>query len=109
MRVLLIAIWLGVTLAACQSATTPTAQTTARQAPTPTAALATEAARAAVRRYLGTQPDSALYVLSSATILDADASWQVLVPRTDWANRMPNKAAFDVDKATGTVARRAVK
>lgn len=109
MRVLLIAIWLGVTLAACQSATTPTAQTTARQAPTPTAALATEDARAAVRRYLGTQPDSALYVLSSATILDADASWQVLVPRTDWANRMPNKAAFDVDKATGTVARRAVK
>lgn len=109
MRVLLIAIWLGVTLAACQSATTPTAQTTARQAPTPTAALATEDARAAVRRYLGTQPDSALYVLSSATILDADASWQVLVPRTDWAGRLPNRARFEVDKQTGQVSSQPVK
>ncbi|TDN36483.1 hypothetical protein A8B98_09015 [Hymenobacter sp. UV11] len=95
-------------LAACQSATIPSEQTTRGQAPTP-GALTTEDARAAVRRYLGTQPDSALYVLPSASILDADGSWQVLVPRTDWTNRMPNKAAFDVDKATGTVTRRAVK
>ncbi len=95
-------------LAACQSATTPAGQAGAPQATTP-GAPTTEDARAAVRRYLRAQPDSALYVLGSAAILDADASWQVLVPRTDWANRMPNRAAFDVSKATGTVTRRAVK
>jgi len=109
---ILVSTSLLVTLVACQSATAPTGPTAAATAPTATAspgAPTTEDARTAVRRYLGLQPDSALYRLDSAAILDADASWQVLVPRTDWAGRMPNKAAFDVNKASGTVTRRAVK
>ena len=106
---LLAATFLLLALAACQSASTPAAHTAAGPSPTGTGAPTTEDARTAVRHYLGLQPDSALYRLDSAAILDADASWQVLVPRTDWAGRMPNKAAFDVNKASGTVTRRAVK
>jgi hypothetical protein len=56
-----------------------------------------------VGRYLQGQPNAALYVLDSASVVDVDTHWQVLVPRTDWAKRMPNKAAFEVDKPTGTV------
>lgn len=54
-------------------------------------------------RYLQGQPNAALYVLDSASVVDVDTHWQVLVPRTDWAKRMPNKAAFEVDKPTGAV------
>jgi hypothetical protein len=77
--------------------------------PSATTATTPEAARAAVARYLQGQPNAALYVLDSASVLNADAHWQVLVPRTDWAKRMPNKAAFEVDKATGQVVTRPVK
>ncbi len=66
-------------------------------------------ALAAVRNYLNNQPNANLYLLDSAEAMDADAQWQVLVPRTDWAGRMPNRAAFDVDKRTGKVSTRPVK
>ncbi|GAB2475895.1 hypothetical protein GCM10011375_22410 [Hymenobacter qilianensis] len=55
------------------------------------------------------QPNAALYQLDSARVLEVDDHWQILVPRTDWAGRMPNKAAFDVDKQTGAVSPLAVK
>ena len=100
-------------LAGCQSATTPTtasptnapaeAVPSAISMPNGTPAPTADAARAAVTRYLQGQPQAALYVPDSASIVDVDAHWQVLVPRTDWARRMPNKAAFEVDKATGSV------
>ena len=101
-------------LAACQSASPPTATPTAAvpsaiSMPPVTSAPTPEAARTAVARYLRGQPNAALYVLDSASVLNADAHWQVLVPRTDWARRMPNKAAFEVDKATGKVTTRLVK
>jgi hypothetical protein len=104
-------------LASCQSATAPTtdapatpaAAATAPAVPaTPTASTA-EAARAAVGRYLQAQPNASLYVLDSASVVDVDTHWQVLVPRTDWAKRMPNKAAFEVEKSTGAVRTLPVK
>ncbi len=72
--------------------------------PAPAAGAATEAeARAAIGRYLQSQPNADLYVVDSAQTTDLGAYWQVLVPRTDWARRMPNRAAFEVDKPTGAV------
>ncbi|TGE08239.1 hypothetical protein [Hymenobacter fodinae] len=68
-----------------------------------------EAARAAVAAYVKSQPNAALYQLDSARVMDVDTNWQVLVPRTDWAGRMPNAAAFEVDKKTGTVTTLKVK
>ncbi|WP_151087829.1 hypothetical protein [Hymenobacter baengnokdamensis] len=79
--------------AACQSSGAPTA----------------EAARAAVRHYLQSQPNAALYVPDSASVVEVATHWQVLVPRTDWARRMPSRAAFAVDKQSGAVSTRAVK
>ena len=103
-------------LAGCQSATAPTAAVDAAApaapatpAPAATGAPTAAAARAAVARYVQTLPNAALYVPDSARVVDADARWQVLVPRTDWARRMPNRAAFEVDKATGAVTTRPVK
>ena len=104
-------------LAGCQSATAPTdtapataSAPAADAAPATTPGAPTEAAaRAAVGRYVQTLPNAALYVPDSASVVDVDTHWQVLVPRTDWAQRMPNKAAFEVDKATGTVTTRPVK
>ncbi|TGE23332.1 hypothetical protein [Hymenobacter metallicola] len=79
-------------------------------APTTSGAAATEAdARGAVSRYVQELPNAKLFVLDSATALEVDGHWQVLVPRTDWAGRMPNKAAFEVDKATGAVRTLMVK
>jgi hypothetical protein len=105
-----------VVLASCQSATAPTTAAPASPeatATTPamatTAAPTAEAARAAVGRYLQAQPNASLYVLDSANVIDVDTHWQVLVPRTDWARRMPNKAAFEVEKGTGAVSTRPVK
>ncbi len=98
-----------VTCTSCQQ-TPPATSTPAATTVPPTAGAATEAdARAAVGRYLQTQPNAALYVLDSARVNDNQASWQVLVPRADWAQRMPNRARFEVDKATGTVQTGAVK
>jgi len=111
-RILLIGAVL-LALAGCQSATAPTtasppgapagAAPSVISMPTGTPAPTAEAARAAVARYLQGQPQATRYVPDSASIINADAHWQVLVPRTDWAQRMPNKAAFEVDKATGEV------
>ncbi|WP_210520918.1 hypothetical protein [Hymenobacter terricola] len=106
----------GSALAACQS--TPKADTTSgapvEAAQTPPASaqpgLKTEAeARTAVAQYIQTQPNAALYIPDSARVNDNGATWQVLVPRTDWAGRMPNRARFEVDKATGTVNTGTVK
>lgn len=91
----------------CQSST-PTQTNPA--AVTPNAGARTEAeARAAVARYVSQQPNAALYQLDSARVVEVDANWQILVPRTDWAGRMPDAAAFDVDKKTGSVTSLLVK
>jgi hypothetical protein len=101
-------------LASCQSASAPTTDApatpeAAAAGPATASAPTAETARAAVGRYLQAQPNAALYVLDSASVVDVDTHWQVLVPRTDWAKRMPNKAAFEVEKSTGTVSTRPVK
>jgi hypothetical protein len=67
------------------------------------------AARAAVARHIQALPNAALFVPDSARVNDNDATWQVLVPRTDWAGRMPNRARFEVDKRTGEVSGAPVK
>lgn len=100
------------TLGSCQS--TPLAETEATTAaPTPAAAQlairTTADARAAVARFVLTQPKPALYVMDSARVNDNGTTWQVLVPRTDWARRMPNRARFEVSKATGFVRIEPVK
>jgi hypothetical protein len=91
-------------LAGCQQQTTSS---------TPAATVQTSNsevdALSAVRRYVQAQPNASLFVLDSASVIDAGPQWQVLVPRTDWANRMPNRAAFEVDEATGQVSSRPVK
>ncbi|MGI4874037.1 MAG: hypothetical protein ACRYFX_23000 [Janthinobacterium lividum] len=61
------------------------------------------AAKAAVARYVIGLPTAHLYELDHARAVEVDTYWQVLVPRTDWVNRMPNCAAFNVDKSTGSV------
>lgn len=97
-------------LASCQQTPITTAPAEASPAtsapanPTASAGAPTEAAaRAAISRYLQGQPNANLYVVDSARATDLGAYWQVLVPRTDWARRMPNRAAFEVDKQTGSV------
>ncbi|QIL77527.1 hypothetical protein [Hymenobacter sp. HDW8] len=88
----------------------PVTSTPSQQPANASAAASTEAqARAAVARFVEQQPNAALYQLDSARVLEVNDHWQILVPRTDWAGRMPNKAAFDVDKQTGTVSPLAVK
>jgi hypothetical protein len=63
----------------------------------------------AIRSFLQEKPDAGLYLLDSAQVIDTDTHWQILVPRKDWANRMPNRAAFEVDKLTGNVSIRPLK
>jgi hypothetical protein len=93
-----------------EATTTPEATAAPEAAASSPAGAPTEAAaRAAVGRYLQGQPNAALYQLDSAHAVNVDDHWQVLVPRTDWAQRMPNKAAFEVDKQTGRVTTRMVK
>jgi hypothetical protein len=105
-------------LAACQSTAPPTSAAPplgdTPGMPPPAAAPApgapTEAAaRAAVARHIQTLPNAALFVPDSARVNDNDATWQVLVPRTDWAGRMPNRARFEVNKQTGEVSSAPVK
>ncbi|GGF22982.1 hypothetical protein [Hymenobacter cavernae] len=101
-------------LASCQQAKPVAADAVATQtvqtaAPTATAAPTEAAARDAIARYLKAQPNVNLYVVDSASVVDVDTQWQVLVPRTDWAGRMPNRAAFEVDKQTGKVRTLLVK
>lgn len=84
-----------------------TAQTTVAEGQVP---VLTEAeALLTVKSFLQEEPDAELYIIDSARIIDTDTHWQILVPRTDWANRMPNRAAFEVDKGTGKVSIRPVK
>jgi hypothetical protein len=76
----------------------------------PAAGAHTEAAaRIVVGAYISGQPNASLYLPDSARVNDNGASWQVLVPRTDWARRMPNRVRFEVDKATGAVSTAPVK
>lgn len=98
-------------LASCQPPLPTTTKGTRPAETTPVAPVApTEAAaRAAVARHIQALPNAALYVPDSARVNDNDASWQVLVPRTDWAGRMPNRARFEVSKQTGQVSSRPVK
>jgi hypothetical protein len=67
------------------------------------------AAQTMVLRHLQGQPQVDLYQLDSMRLLEVDGHWQVLVPRTDWVGRMPNAAAFKVDKQTGQVTSIPVK
>jgi hypothetical protein len=75
----------------------------------PTGAATEAAARTAITKHLQQQPNVALFQLDSARFMDLDTHWQVMVPRTDWAKRMPNAAAFEVDKKTGRVSTLMVK
>jgi len=88
---------------------TPAATTEAAAAPAASGAATEAEARAAVARYVQAQPNAALYVVDSASAVEVDDHWQILVPRTDWAKRMPNRAAFEVDKKTGQVSTMMVK
>lgn len=97
------------TLVSCETSPPQSAAGSVTAEQVSASAATPEAARAAVRRHLAQQPDSALYVVDSALVNDVDTQWQILVPRTDWRNRMPNKAAFEVDKQTGAVSTRPVK
>ena len=104
----------ALSLGSCQTtpattADSPTAPTAVTTPPAAPGAPTESEARTAVSRFMQGQPNAALYQLDSAQVVDVDTHWQVLVPRTDWANRMPNKAAFEVDKQTGAVTTRAVK
>jgi hypothetical protein len=78
-------------------------------APAVSGAPTQEAARAAVGRHIQPLREAALYALDSARVTDNGPTWQVLVPRTDWAGRMPNRARFEVDKQTGQVSSQPVK
>jgi hypothetical protein len=82
---------------------------TATSSAAPTSAPTEAAARAAVAHHIQTLPNAALYVPDSARVNDNNISWQVLVPRTDWAGRMPNRARFEVNKQTGQVSSQPVK
>lgn len=94
-------------ISSCQTSQPQTVNPTSQTAPTgaPTEA----AARVAIALHLQQQSNKALYQLDSARVTDVDTHWQVMVPRTDWANRMPNAAAFEVDKQTGKVTTLMVK
>jgi hypothetical protein len=106
---------LGLGLTACQptatETTTITNSTSGAATPAAPASAVTDqaGARAAVARYLQGQPNAQLYVVDSANVVDVDTHWQVLVPRTDWASRMPNRARFEVDKVNGMVQSLPVK
>ncbi|MBD2722667.1 hypothetical protein [Hymenobacter armeniacus] len=99
------------TLAGCQQ--TPPANESPQApaaAPQPPTAGKTEAeARTLVAAYVKTLPTPELYVTDSARVNDNGATWQVLVPRRDWARRMPNSARFEVQKETGAVSTAPVK
>ncbi|WP_210521167.1 hypothetical protein [Hymenobacter terricola] len=74
-----------------------------------TAAGTQAAARTALTQFLQQKPNAAVFQIDSAQFVDVDNHWQVMVPRTDWAGRMPNAAAFAVDKKTGQVTTLFVK
>ena len=98
-----ILVALAAALVSCQQTPTTTAPTEAPSAATPsntpTGAPTEAAARAAIGRYLQGQPNTNFYVVDSARTINLGAYWQVPVPRTDWARRMPNRAASKVARA----------
>ncbi|QNE38548.1 hypothetical protein F1C16_02770 [Hymenobacter sp. NBH84] len=111
-------IGFGCTLGSCQrTQDTPTTDAIAADsaaapatATMPNTSVGTEAAaRTAVHDYVQELPNRTVYQVDSSSVMESDAQFQVLVPRTDWAGRMPNKAAFNVDKQTGVVTVQPVK
>ncbi|GAB2963189.1 hypothetical protein GCM10027048_35030 [Hymenobacter coalescens] len=104
-QLLVLALPCAALLTCCQPAAQTTGTPVVRSAPAPPARSAgTEGeARAVLREYLRNQPQADLYVADSAALVEVDAQWQALVPRTDWVGRMPNRAAFQIDKLTGEV------
>ncbi|KUG07283.1 hypothetical protein ASU33_13030 [Solirubrum puertoriconensis] len=92
-------------LGSCQTNPNTRATPVVPSAAPPTAGAATEGeASAALRTFLQAQQNAELFVVDSAELVNVnDNTWQVLVPRTDWADRMPNRAAFEIDKSTGEV------
>ena len=114
-RLPLLLLSLACALGSCQrTETTPDTAatpnpTTATAAVSATSVGTATAARTVVQSYVQALPNHALYQVDSASIVESDAQFQVLVPRIDWAGRMPNKAAFNVDKQTGTVTEQPVK
>jgi hypothetical protein len=88
-------------LGSCQSRQPASALPPVTAAPTGAATVA--AARNALNLHLQQQTNAAVFQLDSARFNDEQTHWQVLVPRTDWAGRMPNAAAFKVDKQTAQV------
>ncbi|RTQ47182.1 hypothetical protein EJV47_20010 [Hymenobacter gummosus] len=106
MKYTLFALTLTAGLGSCQQAPRlVNSNTVAAQAGTAAGPVAeSEAdARNALRRYISAQPNASLFVVDSAAFVEVNAQWQALVPRTDWQGRMPNRAAFEVDKLTGEV------
>lgn len=89
-------------LSGCQSPPTTTSEGLPSSSIS-TPAYTEGAAKAAVARYVLGLPNAPLYELNHSRAVEVDTYWQVLVPRTDWAMRMPNSAAFNVDKSTGSV------
>ncbi|MGI4834611.1 MAG: hypothetical protein ACRYFK_14235 [Janthinobacterium lividum] len=96
-------------LAACQPGKTTQQAPNLRAVPPASQVASAAAAQAAVTHYLSQQPNRQLYQPDSARVLEVGGHYQVLVPRTDWVGRLPNRAAFEVDKATGAVRPRPVK
>ncbi len=101
------------TLPGCQqpqsAASKPEPEGAASAEAAQTGAATEAAARSAVAAYVRQQPNAALFQLDSARFMNLDTLWQVMVPRTDWAKRMPNAAAFEVSKKTGRVTTLMVK
>ena len=93
-------------ISSCQSTHSVATSTAAikQDATTPLEGATTEAeARASLARYIQKLPNAAVYQLTLATATDVETKWQIMVPRTDWANVMPNAAAFEVDKHNAAV------
>lgn len=88
-------------LGSCQSRQPASVQPAVTAVPPGAATVA--AARNALNLHLHQQTNAAVFQLDSARFNDEQTHWQVLVPRTDWAGRMPNEAAFKVDKQTAQV------
>lgn len=96
-------------VSSCQSPPASTDQTPQAATAAIAGAPTTAALKAIISAYLQQQPEAALYQIDSMRVLDVGTYWQVMVPRTDWAERMPNAAAFDVDKQSGRITTRPVK
>lgn len=106
---LLLMLGSGYGVGSCQQPQSDASTSEAVSATAPAGATTEAEARSAVAAYVQQQPNAALFELDSARFMDLDTLWQVMVPRTDWAKRMPNAAAFEVSKKTGRVTTLMVK